>query len=245
MRFAIFLGMIIAMTAARVSAQGPVVLYDPVSKLPERGHTDAEEKIVRDKLVPKAAARWSEIEACDGGSLNIIGAVDGSFTKAGAKQRVLLYELCQTGNGLANNGLAVIENGRVVAHFAEEGGWNLEIARVPDLNRNGRDELAVETGGGMHQGYMGASLTVMELTESAAADIGVFLVYTNECEVPVADKYCERSYKLTAAAGAKPSFMVQKFTNRGDDQKPRWVAAGKPLRAKRLAGVTSKYEVLK
>lgn len=247
MRFGILLAlsMMIATLAAVAPAQEPVVLYDPVGKLPEASHTAAEEQIVKEQLVPKVRTRWSDDESCGGSNLNIVGAVDGSFTRAGAKQRAIVYELCQTGNGFANNGVAVIENGTVAAHFSVEGGWNLEVSRIPDLNRNGRDELAIETGGGMHQGYTGSSVTVLEISETAAAELGIFLVFTNECETYAADKYCDRSYKLTAAAGTKPAFFAQKYLNRGTDEKPRWVASGKPAAAKPIRDVSTKYEAVK
>ena len=231
--------------AAASFAQGTIVLYDPLVKPPETAASPSDETFVKEKLVPKARARWSEDDACHGSNLTIVGSVEGSFTRAGAKQRAIVYELCQTGNGFANNGLAVIENGAVVAHFAEEGGWDLEVSRVSDINKNGRDELVIETGGGMHQGYTGSSVTILEIGESAVTVFGTFLAFTNECENHAPDKYCDRSYKLTATAGPKPAFFAQKFTNRGTAEKPRSVAAGKPLPAKNLSDIYRKFEAVK
>lgn len=227
------------------SSQGPIVLYDPASKLPENTHGKADAQLVKSKLVPKVVELWSEDEGCDGSNLEIIGAVDGAFTKIATRQRAIVYELCQTGNGFANNGIAVVERGRVIAHFAVKGGWNLEIGRVSDLNSNGRDEIAIETGGGMHQGVTGSSITILEISETGAAELGVFLAFTNECDEYLPDKYCDRSYKLTAKAGAKPVFFSQKYINRGTDQKPRWVASGKTVRAKRIGDLNTKYEAVK
>ncbi len=240
-----FISLALILLSSPLFAQGPIVLYDPMAKLPDAQPSSAVEALVKEKLVPKIKARWDNDENCDGSNLNIVGSVEGSFTKTGAKQRAIVYELCQTGNGFANNGLAVIENGKVVAHFAEEGGWDLEISRVPDLNNNGRDEIAIETGGGMHQGYTGTSVTVLEVTPSAVTVFGTFLAYTNECEDHASNKYCDRSYKLTAAAGANPAFFAQKFTNRGTEAKPRWMTAGKPVPAKTLGDISLRYEAVK
>ncbi len=226
-------------------AQRPVVLYSPSNKAVNFRPTASDKRIVDRQLVPKARTRWAEIGQCDGSGVNVIGAADGSFTRAGAKQRVIVYELCQIGNGFANNGLAVVENGRVVAHFTESGGWDLQVSRVPDLNRNGRNEIAIEIGGGMHQGYEGGSITVLEVSEKAVKDFGSFLAYSNYCEELAPGKYCDRNYKLTAVAGARPSFFAQKFTNRGSETRPRWVAAGKPLRAKRLENTVTEFEAVK
>jgi hypothetical protein len=184
--------------------------------------------------VPKAAAQWSDDEECNGGNLNVVGAVNGSFTRRGASQRAIVYELCQTGNGLANNGIAVVENGAIAAHFVYAGGWNLDVLRVADIDLNGFDELVIETGGGMHQGYTGSSLTLVEVSPTRVKELASFLAYTNECETYVEDKFCERSFKLTATPGNPPAFRSQKFTNRGSDQKPRWVAAGRAVPAAKV-----------
>lgn len=227
------------------AAQTPVVIHDPASNTSQPARSESVERFVKDRLLPKARAKWSEAEYCTGSDLSVVGFADGSFTKAGASQQIVVYELCQTGNGFANNGIAVVEGGRVVVHFAVEGGWNLDVSRVPDINQNGRDELAIETGGGMHQGYTGSSVTVLEVSETAAKELGVFVVFTNECETPVADKYCDRHYRLTATPGPRPAFFKQKLVNRGTDEKPRWVASGKPLAAKTVGDISTKYELLK
>ena len=230
--------------SAKTFAQGPVVLYDPGAQVPETKVTEAEENFVRGKLLSGANARWNADESCSV-DLNIIGIVDGSFTKAGAKQRAIVYELCQTGNGFANNAIAVVQDDRVVAHFTAAGGWNLETRKVPDINQNGRDEIVIETGGGMHQGYTGSSITILELTESAVTELGTFLAFTNECKTPVADKYCDRSFKITARTGPSPSFYSQEYLNRGSEMKPRWTASGKAAPAKPIGDLNMKYEAVK
>lgn len=236
---------VVFLAVGNVFAQGTIVLYDPLAKLPETNHLPADEELIRLQVLPKAAEKWKDDDSCSGGNLNIIGALDGAFTKAGTRQRAIVYELCQTGNGFANNGIAVVEDGKIVASFVEDGGWNLEVAKVSDLNKNGRDELVIETGGGMHQGYYGSSITIVELSPTAAVEIGVYLAYTNECEKPVANKYCDRSYKITATSGTKPAFFAQKHVNRGTEEKPRWVASGKALAAKPIADTENKYTLLK
>jgi hypothetical protein len=247
MKFPLAVGAAAALLSlfSAAAAQTPVVIHDPASNASQPARSESVERFVMDRLLPKARAKWAEADHCTGSDLNVVGFADGSFTKAGASQQAVVYELCQTGNGFANNGIAIVEGGRVVAHFAVEGGWNLDVLRVPDINRNGRDELAIETGGGMHQGYTGTSVTVLEVTETAAKELGVFVVYTNECETPAADKYCDRSYRLTATPGPKPVFFKQKFVNRGTDEKPRWAASGKPAMAKTVGDLNRNYELIK
>jgi hypothetical protein len=226
-------------------AQAPVVIYNPLRTAPEKNFTDADEQLIKTKVLPKIGTKWSDDSSCDGSNLNVIGAVAGSFTKKAAAQRAVLYEMCQTGNGFANNGIAIVENGNVVANFVAEGGWNLDIVRIADIDKNGFDELAVETSGGMHQGYSGSSSNVIEISATFVKSFGTFLVYTNECESLRAGKYCDRSYKLTARPGTKPVFSSQKYINKGSDEKTKWVVSGKPQVAKVIAGVTTKYTLVK
>ena len=228
-----------------VFAQAPVVIYDPLRKAPEKSFTDANEQLVITKIVPTIKTRWSDDSSCDGSNLTVIGSADGAFTKKAGAQRAVLYEMCQTGNGFANNGIAIVEDGNVVANFVAAGGWNLDIVRLADVNHNGFDEIAIETGGGMHQGYTGSSSNVIEISASSIKSLGTFLAYSNECESLKPDQYCDRSYKITAKTGTKPSFFSQKYVNKGDDEKPRWIASGKPQPAKTLAGVETKYELVK
>jgi len=233
MKGALFAFAFVGAFVSAVYGQAPVVLYDPATTADNAPKfTAKDESVVKTKLVPKALERWPDDESCSGGDLNIVGAVAGSFTRKGAAQRAIVYELCQTGNGFANNGIAVVENGAVAAHFTYEGGWNLNLKRVPDINANGLDELVIEIGGGLHQGYTGSSIMIVEVLPTAVKELGSYLVFTNECDIYVEEKYCDRSYKLTVTPGARPAFVSQKYENRGSDARPRWVATGKPLRAK-------------
>ena len=117
--------------------------------------------------------------------------------------------------------------------------------RVPDINKNGLDELAVEQGGGMHQGYTGSSVDVLELSPTGVTSLGTFLTYTNECENHKPDQYCDRSYKITAKPGKTPAFTRQMYVNKGDDETPKWASSGKSQPAKPISGVEKKYTLVK
>jgi hypothetical protein len=233
------------LVASAVFAQGPVVIFDPLRKASETKSNDSDEQIVETLILPKIKDRWSGDTSCDGSNLTVIGSADGSFTKKAAAQRAILYEMCQTGNGFANNGIAIVENGIVVANFIAEGGWNVDIVRIADIDKNGYDEIAIETGGGMHQGYTGSSTTVVEVSDTMVKSFGTFLTYTNECESLKPDEYCDRSYKITATPGKKLSFFSQKYINNGNDEEPKWVVSGKAKAAKTIAGVGTKYTLVK
>ena len=239
----ILFGLFLLSSAA--SAQAPAVIYDPVRVAPEKNFTDDDEELVKTGVLPKIRDRWSDDSSCDGGNLNVIGAVDGSFTKKGAAQQAIVYEMCQTGNGLANDGIAIFENGKIVAHFVAEGGWNVDVARLADIDKNGFDEIAIETSGGMHQGYTGSSTNVIEVSPASVKSLGTFLVNSNQCERQKPDTFCDRSYKITVKPGTKPTFSSQKYINKGDDETPKWVASGRSQPAKTIAGVNIKYIIVK
>lgn len=246
MKIKCFLGLslVVLSTTAILFGQVSVTIYDPVRTAPEKNFSAAEEKLIKVKAIPKARARWKEVSGCDGGNLNIIATASGAFTRKNSRQQALLYELCQTGNGFANNGLVIFEAGKIIAHFVTEGGWNLGIANLPDVNRNGFDELAIETSGGMHQGYYGGSVAMLEVSATAIKSLGWFLVYTNECESGGPDEFCDRSYKITAKPATVPVFYRQKYDDKGNDEKAKWVASGKRVVAKPNKD-NSKYTRLK
>ncbi|MEJ7848748.1 MAG: hypothetical protein WKF92_11740 [Pyrinomonadaceae bacterium] len=225
--------------------QTSATIYDPLRKDLPKVFTDAEEKLVMAKVVPMARIRWKDTGGCDEAeNFNITGAASGAFTRKAARQRAILYELCQTGNGFANNGLVIIEAGKIVAHFVSEGGWNLNVISLPDIIKNGFDELAIETSGGMHQGYSGTSVTMLEVSASAGKELGWFLAYTNECENSEPGEYCDRSYKITAQPAAAPVFYQQKYDNAGTDEITKWVVSGKRTAIKSKKG-NFKYLLIK
>ncbi len=247
MKIAYFSGFLFAAFSMAISVFGQtlVTIYDPLRKDLPKDVTAAEEKLVTAKAVPKARIRWKDAGGCDEAeNFNIIGAGSGAFTRKAASQRAILYELCQTGNGFANNGLVIIEAGKIIAHFVSEGGWNQNLISLPDANKNGYDELAIGTSGGMHQGYFGTSVTMVEVSAAAAKELGWFLTYTNECENGGPEEYCDRSYKITAKAAAAPVFYQQKYENKGSDELTKWVVSGKRTTVRPRKG-NSKYVLLK
>ena len=68
------------------------------------------------------------------------GVAQGSFTRAGANQRAVLYRYSYT------NGVVVLENGKIVAHYSGDPGdyaLYVGIFSAPDLNGNGLSELVL------------------------------------------------------------------------------------------------------
>ena len=226
-----------------VFGQRTQVVYDPMARAAAMQVSAAEEQFIEQSALPRARAEWKPNESCSE-DFRIIDGARGSFTRKGAVQRAIAYEFCQTGNGWANNGLVIIEDGKIVAHFAEEGGWNIGLWSLPDINKNGFDELVLETSGGMHQGKIGGSVTLLEVSPTAVREIGYTLAFSNDCDDETSENECDRSFKITAAPGARPVFYRQRLVNFGDDEKPRWRKRGK-LQKITLNKTEIKFRLLK
>jgi hypothetical protein len=204
--------------ATNAFSQKTVVVHDPTVK----GSVDAitnGERSVFDKampavrrLVPKAQCEEPEPEAA--------GVAHGSFTRAGAKQALIFYQYCQTGNGLGWVGLMLIENGKLAGSWVDESGWSLEIHTIPDINKNGLDEFALAYGGGMHQGQSGVGVDLMEFSGGAPKGLGW---YQSE---KIDESDTVTVWKLTARPGPSPVFYKQRFTS-GDADGAGYVARGK------------------
>ena len=102
----------------------------------------------------------------------------------------------------------------------QDSGWAFGINKVDDVNRNGLDEIALEFGGGMHQGESGTGLSLIEFKDGKPAEIGFYV------SARITDTEAMTAWKLTAKPGKKPVFYRQKFVSAGSD---KWRAAGKSV----------------
>ena len=192
--------------AVAVFAQQTVLVNDPQNSAAPAKISERDESLIKQQILPKARQKWTS-ETCEE-AFNPIAAVSGAFTKAGAKQTLVFYEFCQTGNGFGNNGLVLIEDGKIIGSYAGEGGWALDLKRLPDINQNGLDEFAVYYSGGMHQGEGGSGVDILEFSgANNIKGIGWFQ----------ADSYGEAKgdygYKITVKPGASPIFYREKYVS--------------------------------
>ena len=218
--------------AAGAAAQTAVVVHDPTKVSPAAKLTPAEQAVFN-KALPAVRKKISE-EACSE-SVDVSGVVQGSFTAAGAKQTLVFYQYCQTGNGFGFAGLVLIENGRVIGNFFADTGWTMEIVRVADLNGNGLDEFTLAYSGGMHQGHGGVGVDLMEFADGTPKGIGWYK--SEEFD----DTQASSAWKLTAKPGPVPVFYRQKFTSRDGN---KWRAVGAATVFK-LGKAISNFEAVK
>jgi hypothetical protein len=214
--------------------QALVVVNDPTKDTGDIPELTAPEQALLDKALPTVRKRIPE-DVC-GESLQGAGVARGAFTRAGAKQMLIFYEYCQTGNGFGWNGLVLAEGGKIVGNFISDGGWGVVIGRVPDVNQNGLDEFTLAYSGGLHQGTGGTGVDVMEFSGDLPRGIGW---YKAEEFGPTE---ASTMWKLTAKPGKTPVFYKQKFFS-GENRPAK--AVGKPAITKLTKVFVSKFEAVK
>jgi hypothetical protein len=187
-----------------VFGQAAVVINDPTVE-PAKIELSAVEQGLFDKNILPLARKKLASDICEE-SVDVTGRAQGSFTRAGARQTLIFYQFCQTGNGLGSIGVAIIDDGKVAANFVSaESGWSSFAATLPDINRNGLDEAALYYSGGMHQGAGGTGVDIVEFASGALRGIGWFQ----------AEEFTETSpvmgYRVTVVPGKTPVMSREKY----------------------------------
>ncbi len=199
-----------------IFGQDLFVITDPLKIEKGAAITPEIEKLIKTQIFPKAKNNWSE-EICPSGSEEVAGVAKGSFTKSASNQTLVLYQYCQTGNGLGNNILVLIENGKIIKTFGSESGWAINLRWLSDINKNGIDEFAITYGVGMHQGQGGTGIDIHEFSNGNVKTIG-WLAESAYSET------AEHSYKVWVKKGKTPIFYRDKYV---PNKKNKQVKVGK------------------
>jgi len=236
MKYKRLIGFLIAqiLFAGAGFAQQTVVINDPTVKSETVPVRTAGEDLIKRDVLPKARKYWAKNEACDE-DFQIMGEVSGAFSKPRSNQRLVFYQFCQTGNGFGNNGLVLIENGKIVGSYVSESGWAIDLKVLPDINQNGLNEFLLYYSGGMHQGQGGTGVDLMEFSAALSVKgLGWFQ----------SDSYGEEtgdwSYKVSVKPGKTPVFYREKYISKND----KLQKSGKPA-AFKLGKAYSSYTALK
>ena len=218
--------------AGTVFAQAAIVIDDPVATPVKPVVSPADSALMERVVLPKARKNWSGNDACEE-DYQVMGEASGAFSRPGAKQKLIFYQFCQTGNGLGNNGLVLIENGKVVGTYISESGWAMNLKALPDINQNGLNEFLLYYSGGMHQGEGGIGVDIMEFSAGAVKGLGWFQSegFTED------DSW---AYKVSVKKGKTPVFYREKYISKNDTRQK----SGK-ITAFKLGKTYSSYRLLK
>lgn len=228
-----FLVILFLLFASSVFAQQTVVINDPNEPTKEAQANPEIEALLNRDLFPKLKKHW-ESDSCPG-EMKVIGTGNGAFSKVGSAQTLVFFEYCQTGNGLGNNGVVLIENGKISTTYVSEGGWAVTLRKLPDINKNGLDEFALYYSGGMHQGQGGIGVDVMEFSAAGLKGLGWFQAESFD------EDDNDYAYKVSTKTGKAPLFYREKYTSIGE---AKWRKSGKATPIK-LSKAIGEFKLLK
>lgn len=212
-----------------------VTVIDPTRPQNQAKLSQADEHIFKNDALPRVKKKISS-DACDTQETDVAGVVKGSFTKPGAKQTLIFYQYCQTGNGLGWAGLVLIEDGKVIGNFVADSGWTRNIEVLADINRNHLNEFTLSWGGGTHQGEGGVGVDIMEFADGRPKGLGWFQAEQYD------DTQATRVWRVTVKASPVPVFYRQKYFS-GEGEK--WRRQGANSVFKLTKSFIGKFEAVK
>ena len=227
--------LVLCFVSGSILGQTQVVVNDPTLPSPAEAKLTAAEQSILDKSVLPAVRAKLASDICPE-EVTAAGVVQGAFTRAGARQTLIFYQFCITGNGMGAAGVAVIEDGAVVgSYIAAESGFTVDARALPDINQNGVNEIALYYSGGLHQGEGGTGVDIVEVANGALKGIGWFQAESFTAEGPTT------GYKVTAKPGKTPTFFREKYIQ---NSAGKWRKAGSQTPLK-LTEITGTFETIK
>lgn len=231
--FSLTTGVIIFLTVSSF-AQSLILINQPGDPPPKAELLDGEQQLMKTQVLPTVRKKLAG-DACVE-EINIAGAVNGSFTRAGSNQTLVFYQFCETGNGLGSAGVFVIDGGKVAANYiSADSGWTIDAKALPDINKNGLHEVALYYSGGMHQGQGGTGADIMEFSSDGLRGIGWF-------QAGGFDENSEWAYRVTVKPGSRLVFFQEKWSATGTPGKYRKAGKAVPLKLEPAFG---KFEAIK
>lgn len=165
------------------AAQELITVYDGRNSLPEDAQKEKEKKYwesyLQKSVISKLSKKFKN-QNCDA-DFKVNDIVEGSFTAKDLKQTAITYTYCVTGNGFAIDGIVIAENKKIITQFAYEGAWGGQMEKLSDINDNGLDEIVIVQSGGIHQGFYGSGIDILEVIQTRVTNYGSTIVSTNEC----------------------------------------------------------------
>jgi hypothetical protein len=215
-----------AFTEVFAAAQDLRPIYDARKLLEPTKASAAAEALLKRTILPVADQYWDwekKDKDCDV-EFQVIDVTQGSFTKTSSTQKAILYKYCTTGHNFALNGIAVLEESRVVAHIVYEGSWDHAIGALPDIDGNGLSEILIATGG-TNMGETWEVISVIELSEHSVRKFGQTETFLDNCGADE-KKGDSTAYKLWVKPGTIPGFYRETFFKKGCSDNGKWLKLG-------------------
>ena len=205
-----------AAESEKASASGSemIMIFDGTDNKVSEPETANLENLFKSTIYPAAKKYWEsddaslEFEVDPESEHSIEGVAEGSFTESGKKQKAVLYRFSETGHGFCTNGIVVMEGDNVVAHYAYQGGADYSLTSIPDINKNGKNELAIE-GGSTNQGETESSINIVELSSGGVKSFGSTTTASDN-EGSLDEKKVNEAYQIFAKSSGEPEYFAKK-----------------------------------
>ncbi len=205
--------------AAAPSDTTPVVIADGTA-LGQYVDLSAWTSPAMPQTVAAARAHWQAQDPEYEEEVLVMSVAEGAFTGPGASQQAVLYLMSAWPRCCPKMGIAVIEDGALVRNVAFEAPAHA-LASIPDLDGDGRDELAVTGSFGMG-GENSTSVTLVSLADSGLRTWGGAMIQYDACG---AMEEGGTAARIIALPG--PAFTIEQFS-RASCETGEWQSGGPP-----------------
>ncbi len=199
-----------------------IKIYDGRSESVQTKISDQEKQLVENfvRKNEKAIKRFgtSKDFECEKDSIRVDSVADGFFTRKKLVQKAYLYQLCFSGNAqyaTSLGGIVIVENNQPAGHyvFANISGYN-NLKSLPDLNRNGYSEIALEFSHKINGLQFTKSIKIFDLAPSGLMEMATLETFSRLGETDVA-------YQIYGKKGVTPIFSQEIYES--EPQANKWV----------------------
>jgi hypothetical protein len=152
-----------------------------------------------------ARAHWQAQDPAYEEEVRVLAVAEGAFTEPGASQQAVLYLMSLWPRCCPKLGIAVVQDDALVRNVAFEAS-DQDLAAVPDLDGDGRDEL-VRTGSFGMGGQNSTSITLVSFGDAGLRTWGATGIQDDSC---AAMQEGGTAARITAVPG--PEFTIERFT---------------------------------
>ena len=149
--------------------------------------------------IDSARAHWSTQESPHPEDVDVQATAVGSFTRAGAEQRVVLYRMSLYPRGFPRKGLALIEGDALVRNFAFSGLAH-DLGTLPDIDGDGRDELLFFSSFAMG-GQQTWGVGIARFSDTGLEHLGHATLYEDACGMDPERSGAPNAWRLFSAPG--------------------------------------------